>query len=137
MTAACLRNATAVAAWMVQQGWGTAERPISIIPAGEQWPGQDAVRPAIEDWIGAGMVVSALAEAGAGPLSSEAAAAKTLYDGLTDVPGFVSECASGRELADMGFGNDVAVATELDTSAAVPLLVQGMFVDGVAFRRAV
>lgn len=137
VTAACLRNATAVAVWMVHQGWGTADRPISIIPAGEQWPGEDAVRPAIEDWIGAGMVVSALVEAGAGPLSSEASVAKTLHDGITGLPGLVSESASGRQLTDMGFADDVAVATEVDTSTAVPVLVQGMFVDGVASSRVV
>lgn len=135
--AACLRNATAVAAWMVRQGWGTADLPIAIIPAGEQWPGQDAVRPAVEDWIGAGMIVSALVAAGAGPLSSEASAAKTLYEGSNDVPGLVTECASGRQLTDMGFGDDVVVATEMDSSTAVPVLIDGMFVDGGTSRRVV
>lgn len=135
MVAACLRNAPAVAAWLVRQGWGTADRPIAIIPAGEQWPGQDAVRPAIEDWIGAGMVVSALAETGAGPLSAEASAAMTLYQGIADVPGLITECASARQLADMGFGRDVAVATEMDATTMVPVLVDGMFIDsGVSAR---
>jgi phosphosulfolactate phosphohydrolase-like enzyme len=32
----------------------------------------------------------------------------------------------------MGFGNDVAVATEINTSTTVPVLVNGMFVDGAA-----
>ncbi|WP_063131816.1 2-phosphosulfolactate phosphatase [Nocardia fusca] len=137
VVAACLRNPSAVAAWLTQQGWGTADRPIAIIPAGEQWPGQDAVRPAIEDWVGAGMVVAALVEAGAAPLSAEALAAKALYDGITDVPGLVFECASGRQLADMGFGNDVAVATEMDTTTTVPVLTNGMFVDGAASPRVV
>jgi 2-phosphosulfolactate phosphatase len=93
------------------------------------------VRPAVEDWIGAGAVVSALAESGAGPLSAEASAAKALYEGITDVPGLISECASGRELADMGFGDDVAVATEMDTTTMVPVLANGMFVDGGASPR--
>lgn len=137
VVAACLRNSGAVAAWLAQQGWGTAGRPISIIPAGEQWPGQEAVRPAVEDGIGAGAVVSALAEAGAGPLSAEALAAKVLYEGISDVPGLISECASGRQLAVMGFGDDVAVAAEINTSTTVPALAAGMFVDGAASPRVV
>ncbi|MGW0005436.1 2-phosphosulfolactate phosphatase [Nocardia grenadensis] len=135
VVAACLRNPSAVAAWLTRQGWGTTDRPISVIAAGEQWPGRDAVRPAIEDWIGAGAVASALAEWGAGPLSAEAWAAKALYEGITDVPGLISECASGRQLADMGFGDDVAVATEMDTTTTVPVLANGMFVDGGASPR--
>lgn len=93
------------------------------------------MRPAIEDWVGAGMVVAALVEAGAAPLSAEALAAKALYDGIIDVPGLVFECASGRQLADMGFGNDVAVATEMDTTTTVLVLTNGMFVDGAASPR--
>ncbi|MFI1460025.1 2-phosphosulfolactate phosphatase [Nocardia carnea] len=128
IVAACLRNSTAVAAWLARQGWGTADQPIAIIPAGEQWPGQDTVRPAIEDWIGAGAVVSALARTGAGPLSAEAVAARTLYEGIREVPRLISECASARQLVDMGFGNDVAVATEMDATTTVPVLVDGEFV---------
>lgn len=90
LVAACLRNPSAVSAWLTQHGWGTADRPIAITPAGEQWPGRDVVRPAIEDWVGAGMVVAALVDAGAGPLSAEAMAAKALYDGIADVPGLYS-----------------------------------------------
>ncbi|WP_433664531.1 2-phosphosulfolactate phosphatase [Nocardia sp. CA-128927] len=127
--AACLRNASAVARWMVQQGWGTAERPISVIAAGEHWPGQDVLRPAIEDWFGAAAVISALAENGAGPLSPEASAAKTSYDGTADVPLLISRCSSGRELADIGFADDVAVAIEIDQSKVVPMLVDGAFTD--------
>lgn len=128
VVAACLRNSTAVAAWLSRQGWGTADQPIAIIPAGEHWPGRDTVRPAIEDWIGAGAVVSVLARTGAGPLSAEAVAARTLYEGITDVPGLISECASARQLVDMGFGNDVAVATEMDATTTVPVLIDGKFV---------
>ncbi|MFI6046897.1 2-phosphosulfolactate phosphatase [Nocardia sp. NPDC051321] len=127
--AACLRNASAVARWIVQQGWGTAERPISVIAAGEHWPGQDVLRPAIEDWFGAAAVISALAENGAGPLSPEASAAKTTYDATADVASLITQCASGRELAEIGFADDVAVAIEIGAGAAVPVLVDGAFTD--------
>lgn len=35
----------------------------------------------------------------------------------------------GRELASIGFGQDVAVAAELDASASVPTLAGARFVD--------
>ncbi|MEV6560645.1 2-phosphosulfolactate phosphatase [Nocardia sp. NPDC051756] len=127
--AACLRNASAVARWIGRQGWGTVERPVTVIAAGEHWPGQDVLRPAIEDWFGAAAVISALAANGAGPLSPEAAAAKSTYDATADVPSLISHCASGRELTDIGFAGDVAVAIEIDASQSVPLLVDGAFID--------
>lgn len=127
--AACLRNASAVARWIVQQGWGTAAEPVAVIAAGEHWPGQDVLRPAIEDWFGAAAVISALAEHGAGPLSPEAATAKTTYDATDDVASLITQCASGRELADIGFADDVAVALEIDAGKVVPVLVDGAFTD--------
>ncbi|MFC9439491.1 2-phosphosulfolactate phosphatase [Nocardia sp. NPDC057030] len=127
--AACLRNASAVARWIIRQGWGTVERPVAVIAAGEHWPGQDVLRPAIEDWFGAGAVSSALAANGAGPLSPEASAAATTYAATADVPSLISHCASGRELADLGFPDDVAIAIEIDAGRTVPLLVDGAFVD--------
>ena len=36
-------------------------------------------------------------------------------------------CSSGRELADLGFSQDVAIAAELDVSTAVPVLADGRF----------
>ncbi|MFD6156155.1 2-phosphosulfolactate phosphatase [Nocardia sp. NPDC060256] len=127
--AGCLRNASAVARWIVEQGWGTADQPISVIAAGEHWPGQDVLRPAIEDWFGAAAIISALAENGAGPLSPEASAAKATYDATADIPSLITQCASGRELASIGFADDVAVAIEIDASKVVPVLVDGAFTD--------
>ncbi|MFJ4658926.1 2-phosphosulfolactate phosphatase [Nocardia sp. NPDC088792] len=127
--AACLRNAAAVAAWIVGQGWGTAERPVSVIAAGEHWPGRDVLRPAVEDYLGAGAVITALAERGAGPLSPEALAAKACYDGCGDIAGLIGDCASGRELRSQGFADDVAVAVEVGGSESVPVLVDGAFGD--------
>ncbi|MET7771154.1 hypothetical protein [Nocardia sp. NPDC005366] len=41
----------------------------------------------------------------------------------------ISGCASGLELAALGFADDVAVAIEIESSSAVPLLVDGAFTD--------
>ncbi|WP_327120717.1 2-phosphosulfolactate phosphatase [Nocardia sp. NBC_01730] len=127
--AACLRNASAVADWIVGQGWGTVQQPIAVIAAGEHWPGRDVLRPAVEDWIGAAAVIAALAARGVGALSPEALAAMAGYGAVGDIRALVCDCASGRELATLGFGDDVAVAIELDSSRAVPVLVDGRFAD--------
>lgn len=127
--AAALRNVSAVARWIVKRGWGTEEYPIAVIAAGEHWQGRDALRPAIEDWLGAAALLAALVENGAGPLSPEAWVAKVCYDGIEDVPALIAECASGRELAGIGFADDVAVATEIDASKVVPVLTDGAFTD--------
>lgn len=127
--AASLRNASAVGRWIAERGWGTSERPVGVIAAGEHWPGQGVLRPAIEDLLGAGAVIDALAERGAGPLSPEASSARLSYAGAADVRALIRDCASGRELASIGFGDDVAIATEVDSSAVVPVLGGGYFSD--------
>ncbi|MEV0343054.1 2-phosphosulfolactate phosphatase [Nocardia sp. NPDC050713] len=125
--AASLRNATAVARWIRRQGWGTADRPVAVIAAGEQWPGRDALRPSIEDLLGAGAVISALASAGAGPLSPESTIARTAFESTGDIGATLADCSSGRELRDGGFAEDVAIAGEVDVSDSVPLRTDGAF----------
>jgi 2-phosphosulfolactate phosphatase len=60
VVAACLRNATAVGRWVSGQGYGTPSRPVLVVPAGERWP-DGSLRPSLEDALGAGAVISALA----------------------------------------------------------------------------
>ncbi len=113
--AGCLRNASAVAA-MADRIAGDGN--IVVIAAGERWPDQ-SLRPAIEDWLGAGAIVAgsratADAEAGLAAATYRAAAME-----LGDV---VRASRSGRELIGWGYGEDVEVALEVDATTAVPLL---------------
>lgn len=116
--AGCLRNARAVAA--SAQRLGTT---FNLLPAGERWP-DGSLRPALEDWLGAGAILSHLS----GSRSPEAEAAVAafarhrpcLIDALND-------CGSGRELAMRGHEDDSILAAQLDISACAPRF------DGEAF----
>jgi 2-phosphosulfolactate phosphatase len=131
VVAACLRNASAVARWLSGQGYGTPARPVLVVPAGERWP-DGSLRPSLEDGLGAGAVIAALASTMdsavlSSALSPEAAFMRAAYLGTPDVAGAVRECASGRELIRSGFADDVAIAVELDASTVVPVLTNGAF----------
>ncbi|MFI9366293.1 2-phosphosulfolactate phosphatase [Kitasatospora sp. NPDC053057] len=127
--AACLRNATAAAAWLAAHDYGTPQRPVAVIAAGEHWP-DGTLRPALEDLYGAGAVIAALRGRGCGPLSPEAAMAGAAFAASAASAGVARQVrgsVSGRELTEGGFAEDVAVAVELDASAVVPVLVDGAF----------
>lgn len=126
--AASLRNAQEVASWLTQEH-GTDGARVLVIAAGEHWPGGQ-LRPAVEDLWGAGAVITGLRQQGWVGLSVEAVMAADAYDSVRgEVSRALHGCASGRELAAMGFAGDVAAAGEVDASQVVPGLVGGMFRD--------
>ncbi len=127
--ASSLRCARAVGAW------AAGVRRVAVVAAGEL--DGDDLRPAAEDLWGAGATVLALAAHGCGPLSPEAQLAADAYEAVRGrEAGALGACASGRELADGGFGGDVDIAAEVEASSAVPLLVDGAFVDARRIHRA-
>ncbi len=116
---ACLRNARAVA-----QAASALGSSIAVIPAGETWPTGE-LRPCLEDWVGAGAVIAALA----GNRSPEAALACAAFhhfrDGLGEA---LRESVSGKELMERGFKFDVDIAAQLNVSENVPRLRNKAFV---------
>jgi 2-phosphosulfolactate phosphatase len=133
----CLRNARAVAA--VAAGLAD-EQPIGVVAAGEQW-GVDlltddkatagTLRPAIEDQLGAGALVSELLKLGQSPASPEAALAATTYRAAAPYLGdLLAECASGRELIATGHGEDLKLAADVECSTVAPVLVGEEFRNG-------
>ena len=121
---ACLRNRTAVARWLQSRG-GT----VAVVAAGERWP-DGSLRPAAEDLWGAGAVLALLDDA---DLSPEARLAANAFRAVE--PSLVAsmrDSASGRELAEAGFAEDVEVGAELDVSDVVPVLAEGAFHDSSA-----
>lgn len=128
VVAACLRNAEAVAAWLTDR-YGPDGARLLVLAAGEHWPGGQ-LRPAVEDFWGAGAVVSGLRRRSWRRFTVEATAASDAYAAVrSDVPDALHECVSGRELAAMGFSGDVDVAAEVEQSTVVPELVGPFFRD--------
>ena len=101
---------------------------ITVIAAGERWP-DGSLRPAVEDLWGAGAVLAALVDLGVDGLSPEAArrGGGVPRRRADDLAAAVNACASGRELVDGGFADDVAIASELDVADRVPVLADGAF----------
>jgi 2-phosphosulfolactate phosphatase len=119
--AGSLRNARAVAAAAQRIG-----KTFNIIPAGERWA-DGSLRPALEDWLGAGALLRSLP----GDRSPEAESAIALFERhrerLVDI---LDQCGSGRELDGRGHSSDKFIAGDLDVSACVPRF------DGMAFTAA-
>ncbi|HUI02704.1 MAG TPA: 2-phosphosulfolactate phosphatase [Acidimicrobiales bacterium] len=126
VVAGCLRNASAVAAWLLEHGYGVAGRPVAVVAAGERWP-DGSLRPALEDGLGAGAVLRRLRAAGLS-LSAEAAVAAGTLDRTSEVAAAIRGCATALELASVGFPDDVELALGRDVDDHVPVL------DGEAFR---
>lgn len=114
----CFRNCAAIAA-----GAQTLGTNIAVIPAGERWA-DGSLRPAWEDWIGAGAILSQLP----GTRSPEAEAAIVAFlqvqAQLTDV---IYRCSSGKELIARGFMEDVRLASQLNISQNCPRLKDGAY----------
>src|SRR5262245_55257753 len=117
---ACLRNCRAVAMAAAKYG-----RRIVVIPAGERW-NDGSLRPAFEDWVGAGAIISHLK----GSLAPEAGAALSAYLSVkSDLKHTLRQCVSGRELIERGFEHDVEIASELDVSECAPTLVDNAYLN--------
>lgn len=130
VVAASLRNGTAVGRRLAAAGFGTAERPVTVVAAGERWGDDDSLRPCVEDLLGAGCVIAALLEAGCMP-SAEARIASTAF-ATADINTALFDCASGRELIEDGFEQDVHAASELDADTVMPVLKANAFVNWTA-----
>lgn len=129
VVAGCLRNASAVSgrlATLMARG-----ASVAIVAAGERWQDDESLRPALEDHLGAGAILSALSALGHGSaMSPEASSAADLFDAVRPrLDRAVRDCVSARELHARGFGSDVEVAASLDVSRAVPVLTDGAFRD--------
>jgi 2-phosphosulfolactate phosphatase len=124
--AGCLRNAPAVGRWLAARGG-----PVGVLAAGECWPGANGpLRPAVEDWLGAGAIVTATDPLGAASTPDAIAAADSFTGAADRLAWMLAESVSGRELRGHGRDKDVAMAAEHGVSECVPVLHDNCFIDG-------
>jgi 2-phosphosulfolactate phosphatase len=126
-----LRNASAVArAIMAIQHERGDRTSIAVIPCGER-VSADAVAPlrfAVEDLLGAGAVVDALADLGIDHSSPDAAVAGEGFRALRGAARhLVTASGSGRELEAAGRRDEVLAAAAVDAASVVPVLREGAF----------
>lgn len=128
VVAGSLRNRTAVARWVLARQAERGDRFIvAVIGAGEARE-DGSMRFAVEDQLGAGAIVDALAVVGIDYCSPEAAAASAAFTGLRNAVGhLVSASASGKELIERGLVRDTELAAQVDASRVVPVLKEYAF----------
>ncbi len=125
--AGCLRNSEAVAKFAQRYG-----SRIAVIPAGEKWE-DDTLRPAWEDLIGAGAILSFFN----GNLSPEAETAVATFDTFKkDLQAYLKKCSSGKELIAKGFELDVELAAAFNVSDSVPLFTENAYINSKKERSA-
>lgn len=105
------------------------KKSVSVIACGEieRFPdGRREIRWALEDYLGAGAVISHLA-------CSKSADARVCEAAFLQckhyLPDLIRECKSGQELIEWGFGADVDFSAQLDTYTCVPVLKGGRFIS--------
>jgi 2-phosphosulfolactate phosphatase len=134
---ACLRNAVAVGRFVAATlRLGLVDR-VTIVAAAEKWKDDIAApertRFALEDWLGAG-AIALECRARDAMLSSEAEfAARGYAASRRDLHAVVATSVTGRELIDIGFGSDVALAVAAGVDDGVPWLRPDGFIARLPF----
>lgn len=115
-----LRNADAVARWIIQGG---SER-LTLVCAGTH--GQLAM----EDVLGAGAIIDRLLATGSEAVLTDSArlAQRAWLDARNDPRAALGRADHGRSLLRLGFGADVDFCAEVDRCTAVPILSDRGFV---------
>jgi 2-phosphosulfolactate phosphatase len=100
---------------------------VTVVACGERWRAVNEdgeLRFAVEDYLGAGAVLAAIAH----ERSPEAAVCAAAFLGSReDIAALLWECASGRELRAMGLEQDVIDCARLDVYDVVPALRDGAY----------
>ncbi len=120
--AGCLRNAFAVSNFIKSH---YPDKVISVIACGEQWS-NGTLRPAIEDLIAAGAILSQFDQTFLSPEATIAVG--TFRHAEQDIKKDLVACSSGRELTEKGFPEDVIIASELNASQIVPIFHNGAYI---------
>jgi 2-phosphosulfolactate phosphatase len=117
--AGSLLNAAAVGA-TISTIIASSDMCVTVVACGERLtkpaPDDEEMRFAIEDYLGAGAILSATG----GDLSPEAEVCAAAFAGSRDrLPELLMECASGRQLREWALEDDVRFAARLDACGVV------------------
>src|SRR5476649_714931 len=104
----CFRNLMATAKACI------GFKHILIIPSGERWM-DGSLRPAVEDYVAAGGIITFLGDRNLSPEAQAAAAAFACYkkDNFLSL----NYCSSATELKERGFETDIALCLEYNVSS--------------------
>jgi 2-phosphosulfolactate phosphatase len=118
-----LRNCAAVARWALERQAGKGDRfTVAVVAAGEPRDGGDT-RFALEDLLGAGAIIDALASVGIDYCSPEAAAAAAAFTGLRNATGhLIGASTSGKAVALKDGRTQIEFAIDVNSSDEVPIL---------------
>ncbi|MDY0910299.1 2-phosphosulfolactate phosphatase [Microbacterium sp. CFBP9034] len=127
-----LRNASAVARAVLDVQRQRGERTsIAVIACGELTSAEPgaALRFAVEDLLGAGAVIDALADLGIDHSSPDAAVAGESFRALRGAARhLLTASGSGLELEALGRRDEVLAAAAVDAASVVPVLRDGAFI---------
>jgi 2-phosphosulfolactate phosphatase len=128
VVAGSLRNSLAVARWALERQADKGDRfTVAVVARGEPRAG-GATRFALEDLLGAGAIIDALAGVGIDYCSPEAAAAAAAFTGLRNATGhLVGASTSGRAAVVDGDRSAVDRAIAVNSSDEVVVLREFSF----------
>jgi 2-phosphosulfolactate phosphatase len=118
-----LRNCAALARWALERQAGKGDR-FTVVVVASGTTGEDGeLRFALEDLLGAGAIIDALAGVGIDYCSPEAASAAAAYTGLRNATGhLIGASTGGRAIAKNGGRAAIEVAIDVNSSDDVPIL---------------
>lgn len=115
-------NAQAVGAAVEKALGEYPDRSVTVVACGERWNGpheDGALRFAIEDYLGAGVILSYLSFS----KSPEARLCEAAFHAASgDLEALLLDCGSGRELAGRDQIDDVRFAARINCLSAVPVM---------------
>jgi 2-phosphosulfolactate phosphatase len=123
IVAGSLRNCAAVARWALEQQADKGDRfTVAVVASGALREGGE-LRFALEDLLGAGAIIDALADVGIDYCSPEAASAAAAYTGLRNATGhLIGASTGGRVVAKAGGRATIDAAIDVNSSDEVPIL---------------
>ena len=128
IVAGSLRNSAAVARWALARQADKGDRFIVAVVAMGEARASGTTRFALEDLLGAGAIIDALATVGIDYCSPEAAAAAAAFTGLRNATGhLIGASTSGRATTARGDRAAVDVAIAVNSSDEVLVLREFSF----------